>query len=197
MSKKLCLTLTLALLLALVFCASALAAGTGSYDLKICGVQVTDANRADILGDGVFSFDGDRTLYVWGDCDAGDHDLIFSGIPGLVIDVETDASFKASERVILDCLADTTLTGGHTLRMNPGRYTAVFMENGASTAAMRRTQTGTSSLRRVLARRCGCMALKSVPESLSNLGVPRTLIRYHSPVTGQIAMVPSPCRPEM
>ena len=61
-------------------------AGVG-YDLKIDGVQVTDANYSDILGNGVFSYDtAYKRLYIRGDySSASGNSMIESAVYGLDI----------------------------------------------------------------------------------------------------------------
>jgi hypothetical protein len=85
----------------------------GTYPLYIAGTQVDERNCADILGDGVFSFDGDRTLSVRGVCTTEDVHVIQSAVRNLIID------FKPGSKLITtgvgDCvhlLDDARLTGG-------------------------------------------------------------------------------------
>ena len=69
-----------------------------SYPLTIDGVAVNGDNRADILGDGVFSFDGNKTLTVAGDHIARSGPVICNeGIDGLVIRVAADSVLSSPD----------------------------------------------------------------------------------------------------
>ena len=90
-----------------------------TYDLKIRGVAVTDLNRNDILGDGVFAFDGVQTLTIKGNCSAGADvtNLIENEwIRGLRIKVLSDSKLTTAGSNVILCRADTVITG-------PGKLT--------------------------------------------------------------------------
>ena len=65
------------------------------FPLYITGVQVNEDNLTDVLGDGVFSFDGEHTLTVNGACTAAMTDIIRSSVPRLIID------FKPNSKLVL------------------------------------------------------------------------------------------------
>ena len=66
------------------------------YDMTINSVQVTSENRNDILGDGVFSFDGDKTLTISGN-GSYSSDILRSHIDGLIIDVASDSELTTTD----------------------------------------------------------------------------------------------------
>ena len=68
------------------------------YGLRIAGVQVTEENRSDVLENGVFSFDGTKTLTLRGSyrSEEAELKLIESSIDGLIIDVAADTSLTAA-----------------------------------------------------------------------------------------------------
>ena len=115
------LTLLLSLALALsVFPLSALGTGSEVYELWIAGVQVTDDNRADILGDGVFRYNKrTNTLTVDGYCNYPSDYVIKSAISGLKIESEWDSTL-IGDRGCVSLLADTVLTGKRLTLQNTG-----------------------------------------------------------------------------
>ena len=72
------------------------------YGLTICGTPVTDDNCNDVLGDGVFSYDGDElTLTINGDATAtGSANVIRNTGSGLRIKLKSDSKLTASSSVI-------------------------------------------------------------------------------------------------
>ena len=100
--------MTLGILLAMGMTASA-----AEYDLWIKGTQVTDENKADILGDGVLRYDSDlQVLTISGSCGSGSPDMpglgvtgtygsqiIRSSINGLTINVDTDSILDTSNTI--------------------------------------------------------------------------------------------------
>ena len=96
-----------------ILLATGLTASAAEYDLWITGIQVTDENKADVLGDGVFRYNSDlQTLTISGSCSSGSPDMpglgvtgtygsqiLHSGIHGLVIQVETDSSLTTSNTI--------------------------------------------------------------------------------------------------
>ena len=125
------LTLTLGILLAL-----GLTVHAAEYDLWITEIQVTDENKADILGDGVFSFDSDRkTLSVNGDCKSGSaynaYEIEFGGvtiiksdIDGLTIKVVSDSKLSKSysSKNTIELGGDTTIKGPGELTVFCGSF---------------------------------------------------------------------------
>ena len=112
MKPRKLLSLLLALTLALgVFPLTAHASET--YDLTIAGVQVTDENKADVLGDGAFRYDSDtKTLTIDGIRYSKEMDYVLdSGIDGLTIDAKWDSQLHGDRYGVL-LRGDTTITGG-------------------------------------------------------------------------------------
>ena len=91
-----------------------------TYPLTVCGVDVTEKNRRDILGDGNISFDGNRTLTLKG----GTYDKgISSWINDLNIVVEGNTTFENLDEdnddyCRLNLYKDTTITGYGILKVN-------------------------------------------------------------------------------
>ena len=85
------------------------------YNMYITNVRVCDDNRDDILGDGVFSFDGDRTLTVRGNCQTEDLPIIASAIPGLLIRVSADSVLHSNEAPAIVANADLSIVGPGSL----------------------------------------------------------------------------------
>ena len=111
-----------------------------TYPLRIGDVQVRDSNRADILGNGTFSFDGEHTLTVHGDYSAiGSDNAIWSELPGLVINVTSDSTLKAAGNAGISLLSDTTITGSGTLNVSTGNYCAIQVQNGSRLTLSRAT----------------------------------------------------------
>ncbi len=93
-----------------------------AYDLTVGGVAVNTGNRANILGNGVFSFDGEHTLTVSGDCD-GDGTVVDSGVPGLVVNVAQNSSLSAAEGAVMTLRESATITGSGALSLTtPGDH---------------------------------------------------------------------------
>ena len=91
-----------------------------TYDLTICGTQVTSANASDILGDGVFSYDAEtKTLTVSGDCTYTDQ-IVSSKIEGLVINVASNSELNVTtnqkDAIVVD--SNATITGNGKLTLN-------------------------------------------------------------------------------
>ena len=95
-----------------------------TYDLSICSHTVTEANRKDVLGDGVFSFDGDKTLHIKGDC-TSNFTIINSGIDGLVIAVDQDSVLSIASTGMgqpMFLRGSTTITGPGSLKLKAASY---------------------------------------------------------------------------
>ncbi len=90
------------------------------YNVVIDGVQVTTRNMTDVLGDGVFAFDGIRTLTVNGDYNTSKQ-LIVSTMDGLIIDVASQSKLT-STAVVVNLTGNTSITGkgGLTLTREGG-----------------------------------------------------------------------------
>ena len=94
------------------------------YDLTIDGIPVTDRNRADVLRDGTFSFDGDHTLTV-SKSFAGTERLkpvIESKIDGLVIQAAPDTVLSSKYMTCVSLEGTTTLTGGPLTVISESKY---------------------------------------------------------------------------
>ena len=101
-----------------------------TYDLKIADTQVTGSNCADILGDGVFSYDPvGKTLHVKGNyTGSSSQNIINSSIEGLTISVEENSQLTVNATHLYDdvylstgsCMvlgANTTITGAGKLTL--------------------------------------------------------------------------------
>ena len=96
-----------------------------TYDIRIAGIQVTDANKDDILGKGkkeAVYIPETNTLELNGDITA-DSICFFHSIPGLTIKVTKDIKIKSEDSCAFSFAADTTITG-------PGRLYVSAPEAG-------------------------------------------------------------------
>ena len=96
-----------------------------SYWLYLCGTKVTSDNAADILGDGVFSYDAEtNTLTISGDIEYNPKiptTLLKNEIKGLTIYVKKNSTLiKPDVTPVLTILADTTITGPGVLNVEGG-----------------------------------------------------------------------------
>ena len=86
--------------------------------LRITGVEVTESNRNDVLGNGVFSFDGDHTLTIQSKFWTQRPVPVVEnyGVDGLVIQIPENAAItQASDGPVFHLLKNTTFTGGGIL----------------------------------------------------------------------------------
>ena len=101
-----------------------------AWDLTIGGVQVTDRNRLDVLGDGAFLFDGADTLYVKGSYSGGP---IECAMPKLNICASQDTELSSDAYCVL-CLTgcEAVISGGPlTLKTSwDGDGAAIWLEHG-------------------------------------------------------------------
>ena len=103
------------------------------YDLYLDGVQVTSLNRTDPLEDGVFSFDGSRTLTVDGWAQASQPEpLIRSGVPDLEIVIRDDSELIGDNAPCLELRADAAITGPGSLTVSSSKYSAILCRDGAA-----------------------------------------------------------------
>ena len=117
------------------------------YPLMICDREVTDENRRDVLGNGVFSFDGVSTLTVRGDCNSTACVIENIGVQGLRIKVLEDSTLKTSDFNVILARADTTITGPGRLILensNSGGCGVYALINGV-TVTLELVQVGVSS----------------------------------------------------
>ena len=90
-----------------------------AYDLKVCGKQVTSANAADIMGDGVFEFIAEQNvLVVRGDCEWHDAPIIESSIKDLGISVMAASTLKAVDASAIVLHKDTAIGGTGALTVS-------------------------------------------------------------------------------
>ena len=82
------------------------------YDLIVGGKRVTFSNQSDILGNGVFSFDGENTLTISGNYSSDKEIIVNEGVRGLRIVVEKDSALTSTASNAMRIQADTTITGG-------------------------------------------------------------------------------------
>jgi hypothetical protein len=103
------------------------------FELYVDGVQVTTENMNDILGKGVFSFDGGVTLSVHGNYTAaGDEPVIRNGMQNLIVQVDDNSTLRSKT----DCIRaenSMTIRGG-------GKLTLETPENGILTQALLQLQ---------------------------------------------------------
>ena len=110
-NRILSLIVTLAMIAGIIPIGS-LNVSAAEYSLTIAGVTVTDLNKADILGDGVFSYNsGTNTLTIDGYCNYSSGYVIESQISGLTINSEWDSTLIGS-RGCVALRSDTIITGG-------------------------------------------------------------------------------------
>ena len=107
------------------------------YDLLIEGVQVTSKNRTDVLGNGLFFFDGEKTLAVRGSY-TGSTDIITNkGVDGLIIRVEEDSVLstgKNDQPIALE--ASAVITGPGKLTLSGGD-SGIFVRSKNATLTIR------------------------------------------------------------
>ncbi len=103
------------------------------YDLFITSVRVTEENRGDILGDGVFRFDGERTLVVRGDCADADLPVVSNGIPDLVIRVQADSVLSSIENPAVVSFCDLAITGPGRLTLRSATNCGAFLRGCSAT----------------------------------------------------------------
>ena len=101
-----------------------------TYDLTVGGVDVTDLNHEDILGDGLFTFDRDKTLTVLGDCDY-DEGAVRSGIADLELVIKEDASFVSATAPALLLSAPARISGKGELSLYSVEDSAIALTGGA------------------------------------------------------------------
>ena len=128
MKKRILACLLAAALLALLLPPAAAA----DFEISVAGVQVTSKNAADILGDGVFSYDPlNNVLTVKGDFTfEEDGALIDVGVPNQTIYVAQDVTLSAYENAI-STNRDLTITGPGTLNLESFEGPCIFVYGGA------------------------------------------------------------------
>ena len=104
------------------------------YGLKFDGIMATEANREDVLGNGVFSFDGDHTVTVKGDYHARYANVINNqSIKNLVIRVEEDSILHQDGTGVIGSYQNMTITGPGKLTLWSFASTALWIAGGTMT----------------------------------------------------------------
>ncbi len=96
------------------------------FGLEIDGVQVTTDNLGDILGNGVFSFDGRNTLTVNGSYSSNKRVIYNYGVDNFTICVKGNAILSSTKSDALLTDLNTTITGGGTLTLYSESYCGVY-----------------------------------------------------------------------
>ena len=103
------------------------------YALYVNSTQVTNFNAADVLGDGVCSYDAEtKTLTISGNLDTADGGAVIqnNAIDGLTIHVATDSEVSG----VLNLFANTTITGEGKLTVNaPTGLCAIYITSNTLT----------------------------------------------------------------
>ena len=103
-------------------------AAVTTYDLTIAGIQVNYDNKDDILGNGVFSFDGIRTLTVDGSY-TFTKGCIDNGISGLTVNTVSDSELVRLRDVCIESTKAVTFKGSGTLTVS-GNTCGIYLSNG-------------------------------------------------------------------
>ena len=115
-----------------------------SYDLWVGGVQVTEMNKNDILRNGRFRYDPDEeTLFISGDCQSN-RSVIRSGIDGLTIVAERDATLTSRRGAAIESAGSLTITGNRTLNLSGEQEAGILL---ASEEELTLTVDGSQGLR--------------------------------------------------
>ena len=105
-----------------------------TYDLRIAGARVTAANKGDILGNGVFSYDPSaKKLTVSGNYTSNVDDYVIQNdISGLTVYVAADSTLTNNKTVIQTSTnKNLTITGPGKLTMRSESQGVVFANAGA------------------------------------------------------------------
>ena len=127
MKKNRILSLLIAVVMTVaIFPIGILNVSAAEYSLTIAGVTVTDENKSDILGDGVFSYNSGT---IDGYCNYTSGYVIDSQISGLTVYSEWDSTLVGS-RGCVNLRADTTITGGKlTIKNINSAWTALSVSS--------------------------------------------------------------------
>lgn len=136
MKKKiLSLLLTLLLVLPLIPAVPVSADGAEEYDLYVADVKVTDANKDDVLGNGVFSYDPvAKKLNIHGTY-TSDTNVIISGIQGLTIVAESDSKLTSRVNTIV-LRSNATISGPCKLELVSNNNSAIVCDVGSNFLAI-------------------------------------------------------------
>ena len=106
----------------------------GDYGVIIAGTTVTEENRDDILGNGVFSYDaGSTTLTVSGKYNSLDRGIVIAGlVDGLTVNVtDPDAKLESYTSSQIRLYGNTEILGKGKLSFGPGNLPAIEVMDGA------------------------------------------------------------------
>ena len=97
------------------------------FDLEVDGVQVTTKNLDDILGNGVFSFDGRDTLTVSGSYSTDGTVINNYGVDNFTINVEKDAMLTSNKNEAIIVGEDTTIRGAGKLTLYAPKECGIYV----------------------------------------------------------------------
>nr|MCR4642866.1 hypothetical protein [Lachnospiraceae bacterium] len=100
------------------------------YPLSVCGVTVDTDNMEDILGDGVFSFNGKSILTVAGDV-SSDKTVIESSLDSLTVFVLSPSSFEGKGCSLIKAHKDLVITGSGLLSLQTDTGHCIEGEGGS------------------------------------------------------------------
>ncbi|MBR3306176.1 MAG: hypothetical protein IKI75_02830 [Lachnospiraceae bacterium] len=102
------------------------------YPLTVCGVKVDTDNMEDILGDGVFSFNGKSIITAAGAVKS-DKTIIESSIDGLTLNVLSPSSFEGKGCSLIKAQKDLVITGCASLSLVTDTGYCIEGEGGSLT----------------------------------------------------------------
>ena len=97
------------------------------FDLEIDGVQVTTDNLDDVLGNGVFRFDGRDTLTIKGSYSTANRIIENYGVDYLEIVAERDAVLTSTGGPVLMTSMNTTIRGPGRLTLNAPADSGIYV----------------------------------------------------------------------
>ena len=98
-----------------------------TYDLWICGVDVTSRNADDVLGDGAFNYDAEnKVLTVSGDIHYYSESGVISNIEDLTVNVTQDVTMSTGYATII-FYKNATLTGVGTLTLHSDTDCGIYI----------------------------------------------------------------------
>ena len=106
-----------------------------NYDLYIAGTRVTDDNKADILGNGAFSYESStKTLLLKGDYElaASSSESVIDNrnIEGLVIDVTKDVTLTSGNSMAIYLGGSSTIKGSGKLTLKNPALSTIYVRYG-------------------------------------------------------------------
>ena len=109
------------------------------FDLEIDGVQVTTKNLDDILGNGVFSYDGRDTLTVSGSYSTAKGLINNYGVDNFTIYVAKDSTLTSTEKAAIITTEATTVTGPGTLTLQAPKDCGIYVPSRNVTLTIQNT----------------------------------------------------------